>query len=70
MTGNVYPSLVKVFYTNLTQDGKNLISYVKEVMLKITKEVWSNIVGIRYSGLKVSKGNTTGIQEFNKMQFY
>ena len=25
---------------------------------------------LKYSELKVSKGNTTGIQEFNKMQFY
>jgi len=60
MTGNVYPDLVKVFYSNLTQDGKNLISYVKGVKLKITKEVWSNIAGIKYSGLKVSKENTVG----------
>jgi len=26
MTSNVYPDLVKVFYTNLTLDGKNLVS--------------------------------------------
>ena len=26
--------------------------------------------GIIYSGLKVSKGNTAGIQGFNKLQFY
>ena len=70
MTGNVYPDLVKVFYSNLTQDGKNLVSYVKGVKLKITREVWSNIGGIKYSGMKVSKGNINGIQEFNKMQFY
>jgi len=28
MTGNVYPDLVKVFYSNLVQDGKNLVSQV------------------------------------------
>ena len=60
MTGNVYPNLVKVFYRNLEQDGKNLVSYVKGVKLKITREIWSNVGGIKYSGLKVSKGNTAG----------
>jgi len=67
MTGNVYPGLVKVFYSNLIQDGKNLVSHVKGVKLKITREIWSNVGGIKYSGMKVSKGNTAGIQGFNKM---
>ena len=70
MTGNVYPDLVKVFYNNLVQDGKNLVSHVKGVKLKITREIWSNVGGIKYSGMKVSKGNIAGIQGFNKMQFY
>jgi len=70
MTGNVYPDLVKVFYSNLIQDGKNLVSHVKGVKLKITREIWSNVGGIKYSIMKVSKGNTAGIQGFNKMQFY
>jgi len=47
MTGNVYPDLVKVFYNNLVQDGKNLVYYVKGVKLKITREVRSNIGGIK-----------------------
>jgi len=29
ITRNVYPDLVKVFYSNFEQDGKNLVSYVK-----------------------------------------
>jgi len=53
MTGNVYPDLVKVFYSNLIQDGKNLVSHVKGVKLKITREIWSNVGGIKYSGMKV-----------------
>jgi len=61
---------VKVFYSNLVQDGKNLVSHVKGVKLKITREIWSNVGGIKYSGMKVSKGNTARIQGFNKMQFY
>jgi len=39
MTGNVYPDPVKVFYNNLVQDGKNLVSYVKGVKLKVTREI-------------------------------
>jgi len=70
MSGNVYPDLVKVFYNNLVQDGKNLVSHVKDMKLKITREIWSNVGGIKYSGMKISKGNTAGIQGFNKMQFY
>jgi len=70
MTGNVYPDLVKVFYTNLTLDGKNLVSYMKWTKMKITNEVWNLVVGIKYAGLKVGKGNTNGIQEFNKTQYY
>jgi len=65
MIGNVYPDLVKVFYTNLTLDGKNLVSYVKCIKLKISNDVWNSVAGIKYSGLKVGKGNTNGIQGFN-----
>ena len=43
---------------------------MKGVKPIITNEVWNNIVGIKYFGLKVSKGNSGGIQEFNKIQFY
>jgi len=28
------------------------------------------VAGIKYSGLKVGKGNTSGIQDFNKLQYY
>jgi len=70
MTGNIYPDLIKVFYINLTLDGRNLDQYVKGIKLTISHEVWNNIAGVKYSGLKVSKGTTTGIQEFNKIQFY
>jgi len=39
LTGNVYPDLVKVFYTNLTLDGKNIVSYVKGIKIKVTSDV-------------------------------
>ena len=67
MTRNIYPDLVKIFYINHTVDGRNLVSYVKGVKMTIINEVWYNITGTKYSRLKVSKGNTSGIQEFNKI---
>ena len=70
MTGNVYPDLVKVFYTNLTLHGKNLVSYVKGIKIKISNDVWNSVPGIKYFGLEVGKGNTNEIQEFNKIQYY
>ena len=70
LTGNVYPDLVKVFYTNLTLDGKNIVSNVKGIKMKVTSDVWNSVAGIKYAGLKVGKGNTSGIQEFNKLQYY
>ena len=70
LTGNVYPDLVKVFYTNLTLDRKNVVSYVKGIKMKNTSEVWNSVAGIKYAGLKVGKGNTSGISEFNKLQYY
>ena len=38
--------------------------------MKITSDVWNSMAGIKYAGLKVGKGNTSGIQEFNKLQYY
>jgi len=70
ITENVYPDLIKVFYTNLSLDGKNLVSIVKGVTMLITPDVWSNIVGFKYNEVKVGRGNIPEISEFNKMQFY
>ena len=39
ITVNIYPNLVKVFYTNLTFDGNSLVSHVKGVDMIITNEV-------------------------------
>jgi len=51
ITGNIYPDLVKVFYTNLTFDGDSLVSHVKGVDMVITNEVWSAVIGLKSSGL-------------------
>ena len=41
MKGNIYPDLVRVFYTNLKFEGNNLVSQVKGVEMEITHEVWT-----------------------------
>jgi len=39
MKGNIYPDLIRVFYTNLKFEGNNLVSHVKGVDMGITHEV-------------------------------
>jgi len=38
--------------------------------LEITNEVWTVVTGLKFSGLRINKGNIGAIDEFNKMQFY
>jgi len=69
MSRNIYPDLVKVFYTNLQFNGDILNSHVKGVDIEITNEVWTAITGRKYYGLRINRGNLGVIEEFNKMQF-
>ena len=55
MKGNIYPDLVRVFYTNLKFEGNNLVSHVKGVEMEITHEVWTAVVGLKFSGLRINK---------------
>jgi len=52
MSGNIYPDLVKVFYTNLQFNGNNLCSHVKGVDIEITHKVWTAITRLKYTGLR------------------
>ena len=61
---------MRVFYTNLQVVGDNLCTHVKGIDMEITPEVWSVVVGLKYSGLRINKGNIGVVEEFNKMQFY
>ena len=36
LKGNIYPDLIRVFYTNLKFEGNNLVSHVKGVEMEIT----------------------------------
>jgi len=70
LTENIYPDLVKVFYTNLQFNGDSLVSHVKGVDMVITNDVWAAVDGLKFSGVKINRGNLGVVKEFNKMQFY
>jgi len=55
LTRNIYPDLVKVFYTNLNFDGDSFVSHVKGIDMIITSEVWSVVIGLKSSGLKINR---------------
>jgi len=44
LTGNVFPDLVKVFFTNLKVKEDKSESRVKEVTMKITPSIWMTVV--------------------------
>ncbi|XP_068502140.1 uncharacterized protein [Phaseolus vulgaris] len=70
MKGNIYPNLIRVFYTNLKFVGNNLVSHVKGVDMEITHEVWTVVTGLKYVGLRINKGNIGVVEDFNKIQYY
>jgi len=70
MKGNIYPDLIRVFYTNLKFEGNNLVSHVKGVDMKITHEVWATVTDLKYAGLTINKGNIGVVEDFNKIQYY
>ena len=70
MSGNIYPDLVRVFYTNLQVVGDNLCTHVKRIDMEITLKVLSVVAGLKYYELRINKGNIGIVEEFNKMQFY
>jgi len=55
MSRNIYPDLVKVFYTNFHIIGDKICSHVKGVVVEITQEVWTTITGLKHAGLRINK---------------
>jgi len=70
LIGNTYPDLVKVFLTNMWHDEENLYSQVKGIDIAINEKVWLSVTGLRNDGATVSRGNTSELGNFNKVQFY
>jgi len=70
LTGNIYPDLVKVFYTNLLFYGDSLVSHVKGVDMVTISDVWSAVTDLKSYGLRTNRGNLGVVEDFNKNQFY
>jgi len=70
MKGNIYPDLIRVFYTNLKFEGNNLVSHVKGADMEITHDVWTAVAGPKYVGLRINKGNLGVVEDFKKVQYY
>ena len=64
LTGNIYPNLVKVF------SGDSLVSHVKGVDMVITNDVGTVLAGLKFSGIRINRGNLGVVEDFNKIQFY
>jgi len=62
--------MFNIFYTNLQFNGDSLVSYVKGVDMVIINDVWTVVTTLKYSGLRLNRGNLGIVEEFNKMQFY
>jgi len=56
MSGNIYPDLVRVLYTNLQIVGDTISSHVKGLDMEITPKVWTAVAGLKYDGLRINKG--------------
>ena len=67
LTGNIYPDLVKVFYTNLQFSGDSFVSHVKGVDMVITNDVWTVVAGLKFSGIRINRGNLGVVEDFNKI---
>ena len=62
--------MVKVFYANLKFNNDILKSSVKGVEMEITRKTWKHVVVLTQRVVQVRKGETTVVDEFNKVQYF
>ncbi|WVZ17332.1 hypothetical protein V8G54_010314 [Vigna mungo] len=67
MADTWYPDLVRVFYCNLKISDGTLYSIVKEVDIKLTEVVWTDITGLKLGGERCYRG-TNGFDKFSMYQ--
>jgi len=67
LTGNLYPNLVRVFFTNLSFEDDIMCSHVKGVDMVITNDVWIVVTCLKSTSRIVGKGNTASLENFNKV---
>jgi len=70
LSGKVCSDLVKVFYANLKFSNGILKTSVKGVEKEITRQTWKDVAGLRQRGVQVRKGETSAVDEFNKVQYF
>ena len=70
LSGKMYPNLAKVFYANLKFRDGVLKSSVKGVDMEITRQTWKDVAHLRQKGVQVRKGETSAVDEFNKVQYF
>jgi len=70
LSGKMYLDLVKVFYANLKFSNGILKTSVKGVEMEITRQTWKDVAGLRQKGMQVRKGETSVVDEFNKVQYF
>ena len=46
------------------------LSLMSKVWIWILLEVWTAVIGLKYVGLRISKGNIGVLGDFNKIQYY
>jgi len=70
LTGNIYPDLVKVFFTNLKVHDDKIESRVKGVRMWVSSFKWQVVAGLNCEGIKIGKRNTEELDDYNKITFY
>jgi len=63
LTENLYPNLVRVFFTNLSFEDDVMYSHTKGVDMVITPAV-------KNTSRIMVKGNTNSLEDFNKNEFF
>jgi len=51
LTGNIYPDVVKVFFTNPEVNEDRMKTQIIGVAMNIIPSIWMEVAGIRYFGL-------------------
>ena len=70
LTGNIYPDLTKVFFTNLKVKDEKIESKVKGMRMLVSSVKWEVVAGLNYERLEIGKGNTEELDDYNKITFY
>lgn len=69
-SGNYYPGLVRMFYINLTSDGKILYTVINGRKINLPSKLLSELFGLPTSGCTLYDPDNKAWEDFNKRRFY